>query len=157
MRSAYKLGAGAVLVTVLLGPAGASAQSPDAKATSLGSTRLLFHRCCAVCHGLNGNGGRGPDRVSGRWSHGSTDADLAHVIADGGPGTDMPAFGERFNQEEIGKLVAFVRSLASGGGSLKVTGNADRGQQIYWGKGGCGSCHMVNGQGGTLGPELSRL
>ncbi|HZS51009.1 MAG TPA: c-type cytochrome [Bryobacterales bacterium] len=124
---------------------------------NLGSTSVLFHRACAVCHGLNGNGGRGPDLVSGRWSHGSTDADLARVITNGVPGTDMPAFGQRFNQEEITKLVAFVRSLSAGGGNLKITGNAERGQEIYWGKGACSSCHMVNGQGGTLGPELSRI
>ena len=150
MRSVLSLAACAVFMAGV-----SSAQT--AKEKSLGSTSVLFHRACAVCHGLNGNGGRGPDLVSGRWNHGSTDADLERVIASGVPGTDMPAFGERFNQEEIGKLVAFVRSLSSGGGSLKITGNVERGQQIYWGKGACASCHMVNGQGGTLGPELSRI
>jgi cytochrome c oxidase cbb3-type subunit 3 len=130
---------------------------PAAEKPSLGSTSVLFHRACAVCHGQKGHGGRGPDLVSGRWSHGSTDADLARVIRNGVPGSDMPAFGDRFTNEEITKLAAFVRSLSAGEGNVKITGNAARGQQIYWGKGGCSQCHMVAGQGGTLGPDLTRI
>jgi putative heme-binding domain-containing protein len=127
------------------------------KPDNLGSSAALFHKYCAACHGLNGNGGRGPDLVSGRWTHGSTDADLQRVIANGVTGSDMPAFRDRFNQQDYSKLIAFIRSLSSGGGNLAVTGHPARGREIYWGKGACSSCHMINGQGGVLGPDLTRI
>ncbi len=150
-RAKQRLVAAAIWLPVAAVSAAAQTQP------GLGSTSVVYHRACAVCHGRNGHGGRGPDLVSGRWSHGSTDADLARVIADGVPGSDMPAFGARFNEQEIMKLVAFVRSLASGGGDLKIAGNAARGREIYWGTGGCSTCHMVAGRGGTLGPDLTRI
>jgi quinoprotein glucose dehydrogenase len=28
---------------------------------------------------------------------------------------------------------------------------------VFWSKGACGGCHAVNGKGGRLGPELSRI
>ena len=142
-------------IYVTLAVAAGTAQTNPKPA--LGSTSVLFHRACAVCHGREGHGGRGPDLVSGRWSHGSTDADLARVIAKGVAGSDMPGFGGRFNEEQIAKLVAYVRSLSSGAEDVRVTGNAERGREVYWGKGACASCHMVAGQGGTLGPDLTRI
>jgi cytochrome c oxidase cbb3-type subunit 3 len=134
----------------------ANAQT-QAKPDNLGSSAALFHKYCAACHGLNGNGGRGPDLVSGRWSHGSSDAALAGVIKNGIPGGDMPAFADRFRDEDYVKLIAFIRSLASGGGNLRVTGDPERGREVYWGKGACNSCHMIHGQGGLLGPDLTRV
>jgi cytochrome c oxidase cbb3-type subunit 3 len=130
---------------------------PQTKPDNLGSSGALFHRYCAACHGLNANGGRGPELVSGRWSHGGTDADLKQVIANGVPGSDMPAFGYLFKDADYAKLIAYIRWLAAGGGNLRVTGNAKRGREFYWSKGACSSCHMVNGQGGTLGPDLTRI
>ncbi len=144
-------------ICVTLGAALAAAQTKPGASPSLGSTSVVYHRACAVCHGRDGHGGRGPDLVSGRWSHGSSDADLARAIANGVPGSDMPAFGGRFDEEQITKLVAFVRSLSAGGGSVEVTGNAERGRETYWGRGACSQCHMVAGRGGTLGPDLARI
>jgi cytochrome c oxidase cbb3-type subunit 3 len=131
--------------------------APALAQSHIGSSGALFRKYCAACHGLSGNGGRGPDLVSGRWTHGSADADLARVIAHGVPGSDMPAFGERLNESDIAKLIAHIRSLSSGGGQLRVTGDPERGSAIYWGKAACNGCHMVNGQGGALGPDLSAI
>jgi cytochrome c oxidase cbb3-type subunit 3 len=122
---------------------------------NLSSAGALFHKHCAACHGLSGNGGRGPDLVSGRWRYGGTDSDIERVIASGVPGSDMPAFGDVFSAGDYVKLISFIRSLSAGGGALRVTGDAARGRNIYWSKGACNSCHMVNGQGGVLGPDLS--
>jgi putative heme-binding domain-containing protein len=130
----------------------ASAAEPD-----LAAIGVRYRRSCAVCHGAKGHGGRGPDLVSGRWSHGGTDEDLARVIAQGVPGSEMPGFGERFTEDEVKSMVAFVRSLASEAEPIKVAGNPQRGQEIYWGKGNCSACHLLLGRGGRLGPDLTRV
>ena len=130
----------------------ASAAEPE-----MGATRVRYRRACAVCHGGNGHGGRGPELVSGRWAHGDTDEDLARVIAEGVSGSDMPGFGERFSENQIKGMVAFVRSLASEAEPIKITGNPQRGQELYWGKGNCSSCHLLSGRGGRLGPDLTRV
>jgi putative heme-binding domain-containing protein len=38
-----------------------------------------------------------------------------------------------------------------------AAGDAERGERIFREKGGCLQCHMVRGQGGRLGPELTNI
>jgi putative heme-binding domain-containing protein len=130
--------------------------APAQTKADLGIVSARFNNSCAVCHGMNGRGGRGgPDLVSGKWKHGGKDADLARVISQGVPGTEMPAFSIRHTPEQISALVAYIRSLASPSDAIEISGNVDKGRQIFWGKGGCSSCHMVTGRGGVLGPDLT--
>ena len=71
----------------------------------------LFRANCSPCHGLNARGGtRGPDLSTGRWTHGSSNADIFRTITQGVPGTEMP--GASFEDSEIWTLVAYLRSLA---------------------------------------------
>jgi len=114
----------------------------------------LFRSNCSPCHGVNARGGgRGPDLTSGRWRHGGTDAEMFRTISDGVPGTEMPANG--FEDSEIWAIVAYLKSLAPT--KRAVTGDAKKGEAIFWDQAGCGSCHMVRGRGGRLGPDLSRV
>jgi putative heme-binding domain-containing protein len=114
----------------------------------------LFRANCSPCHGMNAHGGgRGPDLTSGRWIHGSSDADIFATINRGVPGTEMPA--NSFEDSETWAIVAYLRSLAatkSGG----LTGDRVHGEKIFSGAG-CVTCHMVHGIGGVLGPDLSRV
>jgi putative heme-binding domain-containing protein len=131
---------------------------PAQTKAEMGTISARFNNSCAVCHGVNGRGGRGgPELVSGRWKHGGKDADLARTISQGVPGTEMPAFSVRFNPEQIAALVAYVRSLASPADAVEISGNVDNGRRIFSGKGGCSSCHMVAGRGGVLGPDLTNI
>ena len=138
--------------TLLLGALPLAAQQSDAQ---LGA--FTYRTYCSECHGLKGQGVRGPDLARGSFTHGDSDADMARTIARGLPGTGMPAFGDYLNEEAIRQVVAFVKSLHGGAGTMTVTGNAQRGQELFWGKGNCGSCHMVSGRGGRFGPELTRV
>ena len=124
----------------------------DAAAVKEGAS--LFRSNCSPCHGVHARGGgRGPDLTSGRWRHGGTDAEIFRTISDGVPGTEMPANG--FEDSEIWSIVAYLRSLAPA--KRVVTGDAKKGEAIFWDQAGCGSCHMVRGRGGRLGPDLTRV
>jgi cytochrome c oxidase cbb3-type subunit 3 len=115
----------------------------------------LFRANCSPCHGLNAKGGgRGPDLTAGRWVHGSTDADLFRTVTRGVPGTEMPA--NAFDDSEIWAILAYVRSLAPPK-SEAVSGDPAKGKKIFWETAGCSTCHMVQGRGGVLGPDLSRV
>jgi putative heme-binding domain-containing protein len=56
---------------------------------------------------------------------------------------------------ELHALAAYVRSLGATA-TVAKTGNLQTGQSIYK-RLGCASCHVVAGEGGTLGPELTSI
>jgi putative heme-binding domain-containing protein len=87
---------------------------------------------------------------------GNTDADLYYVISNGAAGTEMPGFSARYESDDIWRIVAYLRSISGGGTSL-ITGNASNGEQLFWNKGQCGQCHLVNGRGKRMGPDLSQV
>jgi putative heme-binding domain-containing protein len=114
-----------------------------------------FRPYCTPCHGIKGEGGRGPDLTRGVYSAGDKDSDLYNVIANGVTGTEMAGFGAELKEEDIWRIVAFIRSLARHD-IPALPGDRSAGEKLFWGKGGCAGCHVVNGKGGRLGPELSR-
>ena len=118
--------------------------------------RLTFRGSCALCHGIQAGGGRGPDLTLGTYSAGDTDADLYKVIAGGVAGTEMPAFAANLESDDLWRLVAYLRSIA-GRGRVAVTGDREAGSQLFWNRGQCGQCHMVGGKGGRLGPDLTSV
>ena len=77
------------------------------------------------------------------------------TLPGGIPGTQMPAFP--MSPENVRALVAYLRSLSESGPDLAITGNAANGQQVFFGAGHCSNCHMYQGHGGRLGPDLSRI
>jgi putative heme-binding domain-containing protein len=118
--------------------------------------RGTFRIYCSPCHGIQAKGGRGPDLTLGFYEAGDSDADLHRVISEGVPGTEMPGYGERMNENSIWRIVAYIRSAAQPD-QAKPTGDAAKGKAIYAGKGGCAGCHQIGGEGGRLGPELTRI
>jgi len=125
----------------------------DAAAIREGSS--LFRANCAPCHGFNARGGgRGPDLTIGRWIHGGADEAIFRTISQGVPGTEMPA--NLFEDSEVWALIAYLRSI-SGAPAAPMSGDPAAGERLFFGKEKCASCHMVRGQGGHLGPDLSRV
>ena len=144
-----------VAVGILLASAilarGQTASAPTAEAARLAGEKI-FRSHCASCHGLKGVGGSGPSLTSGVFYHGSTDADLFRNISEGIPGTAMP--DQFFSSAQIWQIVAYVRSLSANPVRPKLTGNLTRGAQLFQAKG-CSGCHLVRGDGGVRGPDLS--
>ncbi len=79
----------------------------DAEAIAEG--RKLFDRNCAECHG-DGTGGSGPDLTDNDWLCGGSDAQIFSTISNGRPG-GMPSWSSDLKDDEIWKIVAFIRSL----------------------------------------------
>jgi cytochrome c oxidase cbb3-type subunit 3 len=132
-----------------------SHDSAKSKAAAIKEGASLFRANCSPCHGLGARGGgRGPDLSSGRWTHGSTDAAIFRTITQGVPGTEMPANG--FEDSEIWSIIAYLRSLAPPKRPI-ASGDPVKGKKIFFESAGCSNCHMVNGRGGLLGPDLSRV
>jgi putative heme-binding domain-containing protein len=115
--------------------------------------RKLWSANCAVCHGAEGKGGRGPDLTSGRFRHGGTDDDLYRAMRNGIPGTEMPGFP--LSGVESMQLLAFVRALGRAAMPPPPAGDAASGRALFTGSGQCTSCHRVGGTGSRIGPELS--
>ena len=122
--------------------------------TAITKGAVLFRQECMYCHGVAARGGvRGPDLTTGSWTHGGSDADLAETIKDGVPGTAMPP--HNLTADEIWQIVAYLRTVEQ---PIEPTsGDPKRGETLFFGAARCSTCHIVNGRGGLLGPELSRV
>src|SRR5436190_10230697 len=117
--------------------------------------RNLFMASCSGCHGANAEGGRGPNLTEGRQIRRLRDGALFASIKSGVPGTDMPP--SNLAEDQIWRLVAFVRDLSAAAYESKVAGDAEQGASIFFGKGGCSGCHMIRGRGGFIGPDLTDI
>jgi len=159
------------LVLVLTAPCSLLAQvrgrsgrrSRQAPTNPLGSSReviesgrQLYNSSCTVCHGLEGTvGDRAPALAATRRYLRTSDDDLFGAIKTGIPGTLMPAAALPDN--DIWKIVAYIRSLRATASDEFVAGNAEKGAALFQGKARCGDCHMTGGRGGLLGPDLSNV
>ena len=130
----------------------AQVKNPHTSAEDVAAGARIFRSHCADCHGLNGQGGKGPDLSSGQFFHGSSDAALLYNISEGISGTAMPS--QFFSSDQVWQIVAYVRTLSAKGSAKAPPGNAVQGAQLFRSKG-CVNCHLVRGEGGVKGPELS--
>jgi cytochrome c oxidase cbb3-type subunit 3 len=130
----------------------------DARMAKVGE--FQFRSNCAFCHGLGARGGgRGPDLTRTHKKHGNGDADLFRTISEGVPGTAMPPNGATqqgvgMTEEEIWQVIAYIRSRQAKA-PPETVGDVAHGKELFYGSAACSTCHMVEGQGGRLGPDLT--
>ena len=102
-------------------PEAAKVKNPVAStAESIAAGKTTFTRYCAVCHGINAEGGSGsdisppaPDLTDAVWLHGSTDGEIFYTIKNGvPPDLAMEPWGDRIKDPDIWNVVNYVRSLA---------------------------------------------
>jgi putative heme-binding domain-containing protein len=136
----------------------AAAQAPvtnpvsgDREAIRAGSA--LYAMRCASCHGSDAKGATAGSDLTAIWSAGGKDQPLFQSIRRGLPNTLKPhSFGP---DKDIWAVLAYLRTLDSGTSGLKPGGNAENGERVF--RENCIACHQVNGRGGRLGPDLSRV
>ena len=132
----------------------------DAKAAKAGEYEFRIN--CALCHGLGAHGGgRGPDLTRARKKHVHSDEEMFQVISNGIPGTVMPANGTNgqgvgMTDEEIWQIITYIRSVEVKAPANPI-GNAAQGKELFYGDANCSLCHMVEGKGGRMGPELTTV
>jgi cytochrome c oxidase cbb3-type subunit III len=147
------------LLTLLSGISRAQ-DNPRLRSSESGTFRKVevkatFERVCASCHGLDGRGGeRGPDIVSRQDVVRRTDAELVKIVTEGKTAAGMPSFASQ-GADRISAIVAYLRTLQGGRKEASLPGDPARGKDLFYGTARCSQCHMVNGQGGFLAPDLT--
>lgn len=114
-----------------------------------------YAKLCIACHGEGAAGTeRGPALINNRMLRSRSEKQIHDLIQNGTQG-GMPAFPLPENQLQA--LARWVHSLNASAYDVKPAGNKDAGERFFFGKGGCGSCHMVVGRGRANGPDLSGI
>lgn len=150
--------AGTVLLTLLMAVQVVAQDAPaeagaDGKAQGdPGAGESLFELNCSNCHGIDAGGDDGPDLRGAPGRLG--DAAVANIVMRGIRGTAMPGFNE-LKEQDASAIVAYLHTFdAATTGPVK--GDPESGAALYQASG-CPACHMIRGQGGNIGPELSRI
>jgi putative heme-binding domain-containing protein len=118
--------------------------------------QATFSGTCAACHGLDGRGGEhAPDIATSARIQALSTAQLEKIVRDGIPAAGMPGFGSTFQAGQITEVIQYLRVLQGHGKTVTLPGDPIRGREIFFGRARCGSCHIVAGEGGFLGADLS--
>jgi putative heme-binding domain-containing protein len=118
----------------------------------------LYNRTCTACHGIDGGEGeRAPALVGDRRFFRLSANSIFETIKGGIGGTAMPPFAGSLPDDDIWRIVVFIRAMRGSASETDVAGSVEHGKAVFDGKGGCLECHMLNGKGGTIGPDLSNI
>ena len=139
--------------------------------------QIFFRSFCWGCHGRKERGGKAPDLLKPQWLHGWSEEGVFHTISNGRPGTGMQKFGGKLTEEEIWRMISYIRmeQAKAAGVSLDVSmqsakelvpymdGEVQAGEGVFFSETiACGKCHTVRGKGGygtgsEIGPDLTYI
>jgi len=143
--------------TLVLLTAGLAARAAAQHATAfdIQDGRRVYEGLCAACHGPDGNLIAGIDFSRGVYRRALSDDELAATIMAGIPNTPMPP-NPNMRRDEALRVVDYLRAMSQGR-ETTTDGDARRGRVLFEGKGECGDCHAVRGEGSRVGPDLTRI
>ena len=148
------------LYTVIAPPARVSAETGTSQQVAEG--KALFAVGCASCHGLNGEGQVGPGAIQGPPLQGVGAAAVDFQVSSGRmpmarPGAQAPVKPNRYSEEEVAALAAYVATLGPGP-AIPEPAEYDpanisdedlaRGGELF--RTNCSACHNFEGAGGAL-------
>jgi cytochrome c oxidase cbb3-type subunit 3 len=79
--------------------------------SSLTAGKERFAKDCSPCHGMNGEGGIGPNMTDNYWIHGGKVSDLFRTVKNGVPEKGMVAWGQQLNPKQMQEVVSFILTL----------------------------------------------
>ena len=146
----------------LNGQPSAEPEVPDPRTVT--SFAPLYNLNCAGCHGERGQGGAALGLASPAYLAYAPDDAIRDAIANGRPGTAMPAFaksaGGMLSDEQIAALTKGIRGWADGKPAetnpppYKATaaGDPEHGAEVFSAH--CASCHGKGGRGAKGGSSI---
>jgi len=162
---------GILLVMLILGSLSSNASAESASNEELTRGKRIFNHYCAACHGVTGRGD-GPnapyldplprDLSSERFLRRLTDLYLNKVIQSGGnsvsKSTLMPAYGKTLSQQEVGDIIAYIRTLPQKRRAETSPASPESLGEEMVANFGCLGCHRIAGRkNGKVGPNLNAL
>jgi cytochrome c oxidase cbb3-type subunit 3 len=149
---ALLLFAGAAPILAQVSATASKSNTPDK--ARLAEAAKTFSATCAACHGLDGRGGeRGPD-IASRQVQKHSDEELIRTVRNGISETGMPNFAF-LGDAKIEALVSYLHVLQGKSAPLPMPGDPLRGESLFSGSALCAQCHMANGTGGFIAPDLT--
>lgn len=92
-------------------PTGKEVKNPfEGKPEAIKEGDKIFDEKCSECH-MDGTGGAGPNLTDDTWIYGGSDAEVFETIAFGRKG-GMPSWKRELGEDNIWKVIAFIRSIA---------------------------------------------
>lgn len=147
-----------ILGTMLF--SGYALQKVQAQASNANTGAQRFMEYCAGCHGADGRGGdKAPSLVAPSNTASRSESELYRIVRDGTK-EGMPPFAQ-IGDANIEAVLQYVRRLAgridSTGTTAEaaITGDVDAGRALYFGKGQCSKCHLMQGKGGFMARNLT--
>ena len=125
----------------------------------------IFNKSCATgyCHGSKGGPGGAP-RLAAR---GFDRTYINDTVAQGLPGTAMPAFGTILPRADLAAVVSYVATLNGVAASVAaspaptLSGDAARGRDLFYDPvrsfGRCATCHEVAGKGIAVATPIAKV
>ena len=129
----------------------AIADDPELNQYAQNAGSAVFRTWCAQCHGSGAAGAKGyPNLLDDDWLWGGDIEAIHTTIAHGIRNEDdpdarwsqMPAFGEMLEQQEISQVVNYVMSLS---GEPQDASMVEAGETVFLDN--CAACHMDDGTG----------